>query len=1334
MSVPSFARIVAAASALVLLAFVPSADDWEKDIVRKLKTYQTIYRQEKLFVQTDRPIYVAGEELWFSAFLLEGATHLPNRSESVLYVELVKPSGATALKQIFKLQNGRAWGSISIGDNLAGGEYHLVAYTNWMRNFGSEFFFRKNITVVGAGKAVEARADQPTSDDSRPETGPDLSQTAASSEDKLYLTFYPEGGDMVAGVNCRVAFEGLTQYGKAANFQGSVLDGDGSVVASFSSIWEGRGYFMINPEQRQNYRAVVHGPNGSQYVFGLPKARSQGYQLNVEGMWQSPDLIVTVSKVAETDTEEPIFLLGLQNGVAKVGLKGVLSNGVSTFRVSKNDFSTGIVQLTLFDAKKTPCCERLVFVNNHHQLNLSVREVKMPDTPRGQAEFELFAADNDGKPVAGDFAISVTDALRIPDAAYRSANMVQYLALTSNLPGNVSDPSVFFDNSRKSQLKTELLMMTNGWRRYNWKNVLADTLSIPAYLEEPGIYVQGRLLRKSTLKQAPPGLEVTMFVSGKMQVFSENTGPNGDFTFLLRDFHDTLNAVVQTKNKMSTNADYVIDLTSNLKSKPTDNYNKLFLRTSGDEAVSFIPTLEKSGLSIEKGTLKSELVRALKNDFFVDTTDVAIDEVTVTADRVKSAKEKLIGQYGAPDYGVNKKQIESMIKQNPWQYGLMSVLGDAIPGLYVDLRQGDNINPTSIGFRLTNKMPHRFFIYVDGEMVGASNDKGVLTNMLRLYSIDELVSMDPEVVASVELTFPKKGKDGSSLHAKASMSAVGITDVPDASLPQTDADAAAQTSSADVQMGDAAASGEGQLGTMPEVFTSPEAILAIYTINGAGLHAKTRYKGIVNISLQGFSKVKEFYQPNYLGDKPDKVTEDRRNTLAWLPNVKTDSLGRARFAFFTSDVATRFRLEVNGLSASGVPGSLVHVARTPEFKTEANDTVCEEPAIMQPDMLAVLGKNLYKVLKTSGSPVPYIHVAVHGKEWATCTNSDGCFAVDTTVVAASDKLVFSKAGCLTQVADLAACAKAPVVMHDAVLMPSSMAVADILKQMQQKRFANRNPNNFLLQGTYREQVMSEGQLMRLSDYTFEQKWPSLANTAVTISTRLTEGRRFRTENSATAIGFEPQNKYNDAVPLMDPAFLKLSFVDPAFVKNYDYKLQGKVDFQGRTMYMVEFDQSDKTQWVFYTGRMLVDSATHAVAWASWKVSPKALQWAMPDVYLASGGEQSTFKLLDEHNEITYAFNGQFWVPQNAVCEVRFLQRNVPKSYVREMVWTAHSGEPQKLKGMTAEQMKRRTMLLKQPAYNPQDWRKPWFLLPNGFISDQVKYLYEVTMYNEPREK
>lgn len=1339
-------------ASLSALSFIPSSIDWEMDIIRRIKTYQAIMRQEKLFVQTDRPIYVAGEEIWFSAFLLNASNSQPNQTETVLYVELIKPNGSIATKDIFKLDNGRVNGSIQLKPSLDKGEYLLVAYTNWMRNFGSDFYFRKTISIVADR---ESENNTPTKD----ELG-DGTQNASNTFDQqapialglpVALTFYPEGGDLVQGIASKVAFEGLTTTGAPAQFEGTIEDNEGNIVCAIGPMWQGKGFFNITPETGKTYKALLNAADGSKQQFPLPLAKAEGLKLGLESV-TAEKIVFSVAKTSDSNTEEPVFLLGLQNGVPIAGLKGKLVNGATTFTVETSDFKTGVTQFTLFDNKQLPRCERLVFINKNDALQLSINAIDLPKQPRDKVEMELIATDSNGKPVLGDFAVSVTDAVRIPDNAYRSSDIYQYLTLLSDLPVGLARPTFLFDQSRKAKLMTDLLMMTNGWRRYDWQKVLAEKVNMPEFLEEPGIYVKGTLLRKSTLKPAPLGIDVTMFIGKNRSIFNQKTDANGSFTFLLGNLTDTVSAMIQTKNRMDMQSDFVLELTSNLKSKPSDKYSRL-ISVQNDETGSIQGSAASStNVSISKGELTTQLTRAIKNDFFQDTTDVTIDEVTVVADRFKTEKERITQQYGAPDFSVSKKKIDNLVEENPWQFGLMSIIGDAFPGLYIDLRDSEasiprlsNGAPDPLGsytnnegsvltFRLQNKMPHRFFIFVDGEMVGATDDNGKLAYMLNLYTIEELVSMDPEVVDAIDLVFPKKGKMGDVLQSDAlkgqSISAMANEKGSFGEPNDWRQDVQSANRSEDGEVDQSMSS----LSTfeVPQAYLSPEAILSIYTINGGGLRAKTRYKGITNLTVRGFTKSKEFYKPVYGSGEPSTIISDLRNTLAWFPSIKTDSTGKARFDFYTSDVAQSMRVEVNGITQSGLAGSLIKTFDATEFSIPAPSVAID--ASLNIDASVPIALTGFMVTMPNGEACAYAHVSVPQKGWSTYTNTFGWCYIDTTKVMPNDRLLVSKPGQGSAEPVLSSIKNKSLALTTITPQPSPTDVMDIMKGVWTNKFRNRNGNNYFRNGIFREQVKVGNDLMRLTDLLFLQRWPSLTNNSVTVDTRLLDGRRFRTENYNTSIGFEPQNRYNDAVPLVDPFFSKLSFLDRSFAKNYKFELKGTVQHQGRSMYLIEFDQTEKTEWVFYKGSMLVDAQTYGVAWAQWAVSDKAADLVMPDQYLAVGGDQKTFKLVSENNEMAWSYNNEIWEPCHAVVQVAFSQNGKAKSYLREMVWMPPYTQTEKYKGLTESEMKKRNMLLKTPTYNPSKWRMPWFLPIDNYLTEQIKYLNEVTYFSEPDTK
>ncbi|MCA1745653.1 MAG: hypothetical protein LC643_08135, partial [Bacteroidales bacterium] len=763
-----FAFVLLSAS---LLSFIPSSNEWHQDIIRKLSAYQVVNRQEKLFVQTDRPVYVAGENVWFSAFLLEAASHRLNQSEQVIYVELVKPNGSIADKRAFKLDQGRAEGALFISERAEGGNYLFMAYTNWMRNAGSAFYFRKSISIVGK-EELAVIEDESQAGDKRSSLTEDVN--ASVIEAPVELSFYPEGGHMVQGLPCRLAFEGTGLSG--GGWFGNVMDDQGELITSFTPMWEQKGILAFVPDAGRSYFAEVSTSDGELHRFALPQAQDGGLTLNVEDVYGSAELLITINGAAETDGALPFYLLGVQRGVPKAGVHGTIEDHPVAFKLDKASFSKGVAQLTLFSRGGIPVCERLVYIHQKQEVALDIRVGELTGKPRQHVEVEFQTRDKTGKAVTTDLVVSVTDALRIPDEMYTSDGLSQYLAFSSDLPDYRGDKSIFFEHSRMAALKRNLVMMTNGWRRYTWDEVLVDTLDIPDYLEEPGLYVTGTVYRSASEKTAPAGTQVTLVSDNYSQLCFTDIGEDGKFTFILKDFKGPLKAVIQTKNKRSNRMDYDIALTTNIQNSSSGAYTRLY--DDSKDTKYDMRANQNSGIQIDS-LIRDYLVSGVSfqiEDQLEISSDVLLNEVTVAGARLQSNKQKMTEMFGEPQALVDDRQLSQLVEEKPWHFGLMSILMDACPGLYVDVRQssmeyvsggsfGGGVNDNmyqsdaaSVLFRLKNERRHRFFIYVDGRIVGATDDKGVLSRMLGLYQIDELISMDPEIVESVELLVPEANK------------------------------------------------------------------------------------------------------------------------------------------------------------------------------------------------------------------------------------------------------------------------------------------------------------------------------------------------------------------------------------------------------------------------------------------------------------------------------------------------------------------------------------------------------------------------------------------------
>lgn len=106
---------------------------------------QNSYSKENICLQTDRDIYIAGENVFYNVNILNDSSE--KIKSNVCYIVL-RDNDHIYSKFFIKTDNGNAYSSFYLSDTLKTGYYEIVGFTNYMRNFGDEFYFKKNIIVV----------------------------------------------------------------------------------------------------------------------------------------------------------------------------------------------------------------------------------------------------------------------------------------------------------------------------------------------------------------------------------------------------------------------------------------------------------------------------------------------------------------------------------------------------------------------------------------------------------------------------------------------------------------------------------------------------------------------------------------------------------------------------------------------------------------------------------------------------------------------------------------------------------------------------------------------------------------------------------------------------------------------------------------------------------------------------------------------------------------------------------------------------------------------------------------------------------------------------------
>ncbi len=448
----------------------------------------TNLHQEKVFVHVDRDAYITGETIWMSAYCVDAAVHIPVDLSKVLNVELIDESGKPVKQTRIRLAEGLGMGQIFVSPDIVSGHYVLRAYTNWMKNFSSDLVFEKELWVVN-----------PSS----------ITTNESVVNESLDINFFPEGGTLVSGLKSKVAIKVTDHYGNGVSLTGIVYDREDNEITEFTTSELGYGYFYLTPESTNSYTARILQDSIIK-KFQLPEIQESGMTIAVRnsnsGGWN-----ITVDQTRGF----------VDNSYLVVHARGVLKNLIpldsskKDFNIRENELPEGISHITLFNNSFVPMCERLIFKYPQQeplQLTVSKSEFK-------QREKVNLRIDLDKQWKKEDLAHLSVSVSRGSSLDHVTKNMISYLLLTSDLTGNVPDPWTFFDPDnklRKEQI--DLVMLTNGWRRFDWDKINSDeniSLKYPAEINAP---ILSGELKKRNPERKPKSVQVNF--SGRESVMN----------------------------------------------------------------------------------------------------------------------------------------------------------------------------------------------------------------------------------------------------------------------------------------------------------------------------------------------------------------------------------------------------------------------------------------------------------------------------------------------------------------------------------------------------------------------------------------------------------------------------------------------------------------------------------------------------------------------------------------------------------------------------------------------------------------------------------------------
>jgi hypothetical protein len=443
---------------LILFAFLSPLIIHAQKTDSMMNIYAENFPQEKVYVHFDKSVYNPGETIWFKAYIFTGAD--PSLAGKNFYAELSDANGNIVQRKTAPMLESTASGSFDIPLAIKSSRLHFRAYTTWMMNFDTAFIYEKEIVVLNGIKDSSA---------------------AAKTSAERYLQFFPESGDMVAGLESNVAFKASDHFGLPINVKGELKDATGKNILEFSSEHDGLGKFLITPDKSDIFTAVWKDDLGAEHKTDLPLVKPSGVVLKLMTGTKKVFFSVVRSSVDSTSFSHLTIIGHMHQHLvykAKINLEESFMSGGT---IPVGQLPSGVLQVTVFNNNDVPVAERVIFVNNHdYEFSPDLRVTAKSIVKRGRNEIEIAVPDT----LKSNFSISITDADADGDKL-NDDNIISRLLLTGDIKGYVHNPYYYFSDSSDSVAQyLDLVMLTHGWRRFKWDQLARGKLPVIKFPEQ----------------------------------------------------------------------------------------------------------------------------------------------------------------------------------------------------------------------------------------------------------------------------------------------------------------------------------------------------------------------------------------------------------------------------------------------------------------------------------------------------------------------------------------------------------------------------------------------------------------------------------------------------------------------------------------------------------------------------------------------------------------------------------------------------------------------------------------------------------------------------------
>ncbi len=918
-----------------------------KELKEKMEGYAEKLGAEKTYVQFDKSFYKPGETVWFAAYIRDART-LQAAQSRIVYVELINPKGAVEKKLTLLTQDGQGAGEFELAQSVKGGIYKIKAYTLLQNSTQTIFEREITVQAVvlpnlnmkldferkgyGEGDKVTAFVDLANLDKTPlanyefeyvVSLGGDKVETKKGKTDAqgrayieyglpkklasndgllnvmlqykgqtesisrsipiqlgdIDLQFFPEGGDMVAGTTNNVAFKALDEFGKPTDIEGKILNKKGEIVATFKSYHQGMGTLALTPNGEEIYTAEITSPVSLKTKYALPMAKANAYTLQVSKQDKTNIVVDAISPNAEE-----IYLIAQNNGTVVYSEAIQAKKGKNTVSIPTGDFPVGITQISLFDGNKAARAERLVFTNPHKQLKVSVKTDQDKYQPREKVKMTVEVKDENGRPVEGNFSVSVADDKLLTFADDKQGHILSSILLESELKGEIEEPNFYFDSeSDPTRKKPEIsraraldhLLLTQGWRRFTWKQVQDNQLPALAAAEKgiaSGYARDGQGL-------AVVGCELVAY-HPTLGSYRATTDKNGAFVFDNLPLYEAF--TIKTADSTLISSGTQINDFNNIHNVAI--YKRRHIRGVVKDPQGNI----LKGIQVYNATKGAYIATDERGEFVLDLYDMPNHHYVYIYDPAYKWGPKNVN---VAQHDSDKRLVVQLVAyQRP------------TPKYYSGGGRGKGSYKSSSRSKSLESAPK-----------GNSRRESI-------EEVDYAIELD-----DVQLTRSTNISSRSANEALARNSGISQKDIGEA--VNTNGSRPVNTTETFISTGKVSAPPVEEKKPVDNKIKDEEELEEAKL----GLAADTMYKSanklrdekapVIVVAATRFHRAREFYAPKYEQAADEKtVRNDFRSTIYWNARLRTNAKGIAEVEFYNSDDLSQFRISVEGFGKNGGVG------------------------------------------------------------------------------------------------------------------------------------------------------------------------------------------------------------------------------------------------------------------------------------------------------------------------------------------------------------------------------------------------------------------------------